>query len=236
MNKISLLCEGFSPAQLANPPQQVPVGTRCAMGGHLIEDGYLTRHLVTGATSQPHEIFEVPSDWCSVEAARLFKSMRGEAAMLGNIFAEPGKGVKPMVSRDSATANRRPCWHDLITGLAPVTECVAVFTEESKRRFWIDAPLSITGKDWRPYLHWRNVSRVLSVDLLTLQETLVVVSDVYSRGFSKPAILSSLCENHNLVIQFGFREVARLDHQLSSLRGSDELLLATFIVQKNSQE
>jgi hypothetical protein len=160
MNKCKFLDNAFRPPDPKKVViHQIEEAARCAMDGVPIAEGYMVKDLVTSATNQPHEIFKFNSEHASAEAGRLFKSMRGPASMLGNLIALPSGGLKPMVSRDSATKAERPCWHDLVLNLEVGQPCVAVFTEEAKRRFWINAPLAFTGPDWRPYLHWRSVSR-----------------------------------------------------------------------------
>lgn len=231
MDKASFICDRYNPPALDDPPVQVQ--GLCAMTGVPITEGYRVDYLVTDVTSQPHEIFKLPSEYCGVAAARLFKSMRGDAAMLGNLFVSDAGGVKPMVSRDSAIKGNRPCWHDLIMALEPNQWTVAVLTEESKRRFWLDAPLCLTGPWWRPYLHWGSCSRVLTVDLPLLQRVLALCEQVYSYGFSKDAMLTSLFDNFQQIGKIGFTRTAELERQLSSYRGTDELLLACFVVQKN---
>lgn len=230
MDKCTLLCSAFSPPALERQP--TPVSALCAMTGRQITEGYRVDSLVTEATSQPHEIFRYPSEWCSVEAARLFKSMRGPASMLSNLFANAERGVKPLVSKESAVAQDRPCWRDILESLPLGIFTVAVFTEESKRRFWLDAPLTLTGQAWRPYLHWRNVSRVLTVDVERLKALLSQVENVYSLGFSKDAILRGLFDNYQQVQRFGFSATQRLESELLPYRDSDELLLAAFVAQK----
>lgn len=231
MDKANFICDRYNPPPLDDPPVQV--STLCAMTGVPIEEGYRVDRLVTDTTSQPHEIFKLPSEYCSVASARLFKSMRGDASMLGNLFVNDDGGSKPMVSRDSATKGNRPCWHDLIVELQPDQWTVAVFTEESKRRFWLDAPLCLTGPRWRPYLHWNNCSRVLTVDLLRLKDALKLCEQIYSYGFSKDAILTGLFDNFQQVQKFGVVRTSQLESQLLRYRDSDELLLAAFVVQKN---
>jgi hypothetical protein len=232
MDKSIFLCNALNPPELPDPP--IPVDTRCAMTGRPISDGYLVSNVVTDVTSQPHEIFKFPTTHCSVETARLFKAMRGEVSLLGNLFAgDATGGHKPMVSRDSAAKGGRPCWHDLIMALKPGEWTVAVFTEESKRRFWLDAPLCVTGSAWRPYLHYGNCSRVLTVNLDKLQQVLRLCETIYSYGFSKDAMLTTLFDNYGQVQKFGFSRTVPLEAQLSPYRDTDELLLACFVVQKN---
>ena len=230
-DKCTFLCSAMNPPALDSPP--AAIDARCAMTGRPITEGYRVDSLVTDATSQPHEIFRFTSEWCSAEAARLFKAMRGDTAMIGNVFAGENGGSKPMVSRDSATKGGRPCWHDLIMQLQPNQWTVAVFTEESKRRFWLEAPLCLTGPTWRPYLHYGNCSRVLTVNLDKLQQVLPLCETIYSYGFSKDAMLTTLYDNFQQVQKYGFSRTTVLEAQLSPWRDTDELLLSAFVVQKN---
>lgn len=230
MDKCEFLDTAFKPPQLPKKPDTIK--TWCAMIGNEIGEGYRVDSLVTDATSQPHEIFRYPSEYCSPAAARLFKSMRGDAAMISNLHATTDGGSKPLISKDSAIEKNRPCWRDIIEALPVGILTVSVFTEESKRRFWLNAPLTITGSSWQPYLHWRNISRVLTIDVSVLQKVLATIEPIYSLGFSKDAILNGLFDNFQQVSRLGFAETSKLESSISLYRDSDELLLATFVAQK----
>lgn len=235
MNKIRLLFQAFQPSEIDIDPEPLPNGI-CAISGERIRVGVPIAKLVTGATNQPHEIFRVANtQHVSIEAARLFKNMRGggSGGMVGNLIATPSGGAKPMVSRDSATKANRRCWMDIVNEIEPGTPTVAVFSTDTKRRLWLLAELSIVGHNWRVFLHEGDTSRNLTVDIYRLRKCLALLEQIYIIGFSKIAMRDSLYDLAAMrKAGISYSDVARLESDLDQWRGTDEFLLALFVVQK----
>jgi hypothetical protein len=145
-----------------------------------------------------------------------------------------------MVSAESAAASGRVTWQSLIYGTAPGLEAVpsvAVFSDEARRRLWLDARVSIPGRVWLPYLCWSSpvgqVSRTLRIDMEYLQQVLALCEHVYFLGFSKPAIMQGLFHSgYETLSTAGMARARVLDAALAPHRGTDEMLLAAFIVQR----
>lgn len=238
MNKTKLLFDAFQPPEIDMPPEPLTNGI-CAISGELITAGVPIAKLVTGATNQPHEIFKVSgTQHVSIEAARLFKFMRGggTGGMIGNLLATPTGGDKPMVSRDSAVKAGRKCWMDIINAIEPSTPTVAVFSTDTKRRLWLQAELSIVGHNWRVYLHEGDISRNLTVDIWQLRKCLLLLERIYSLGFSKIAMRDSLYDLAAMKrAEVSYTEVARMESELTHWRNTDEFLLSLFVVQKQEQ-
>lgn len=236
MDKIDLLFSAFQPPEIDIEPEPAAI---CAISGKCIEFGVPVAKLVTGATNQPHEIFRVSNTrYVSVEAARLFKYMRGggSGGLVGNLLATPAGGDKPMVSRDSALKAGRRCWMDILNEIEPGTPTVAVFSTDTKRRLWLLAELSVVGPSWRVYLHEGEYSRNLTVDITRLRRCLALCETVYALGFSKIAMRRSLYD-YAVMRKTGlsFSDVARLESDLAQWRNTDEFLLSIFVVQKQQE-
>lgn len=236
VDRVSLLFEGFQPRDPGIIEHDVPPGTVCAIGGHLITRGCLIADVVTETTARPHEIFRCGGDYVSVEATWLYKAAaRTGGGISGNMLAiEGAPGERPMLSRDSADKQGRRSWPDLIMDLPAGVAAVAVITVESKRRLWLDTRASITGDAWQPYLCWGTTDRTLTVSLRRVQELLPVAEEAYTLGWSKQDLLDGLLHagRSKLVQKVGLTRALELERTFAAWRGSDELLLAAAVVQK----
>lgn len=243
ITKTHLLDQAFDCPDRGFEAEPVPEGTTCAITGEPLSEGAKADSLLTRASSAPHEIFpNYTSDYVSVEAARCYKHFRG--GLTGNLLAtcDPVAGHKPMVSTSSADKKDRPNWQRVLYGTDPhaVLEeglrCLAIFTEEFQRRLWLDARVSVVGPYWHPYIYSGSVVRTLTVDLALLRKTLALCEYVYSLGFTKENLLSSLYGSTKKALCFtlGLPRVQTLDAALEEHRGSDELLLSAFCCQRAS--
>lgn len=233
INKINLLFQAFQPPELKANIQIHEINNGiCAISGNKINQGVKIVDIVTGATNQPHEIFRVTgTEYVSVEAARLFKHMRG--GMIGNLLATPHNGNKPMVSRETAIKSNRPCWMDIVNMIEIGTPTVAVFSIDTKRRLWLSAQMGIVGDNWRVFLHDKSVSKNITVSIDQLRRCLQLLEKIYVCGFSKNHMSSSLYDYSVIKKQnLSFKEVSKLENKLAPWRTTDEFLLAKFIVQK----
>ncbi len=217
-----------------------PAGEVCAMMGTLIEGvGCRLKKVVSVASADIADTFRYRSEWLSEDVARLYKSSR---VLRGNLLALPGRGVRPFVSSESAT-EARPCWRDLIFSSPVGTQTVAIFTNESKRRLWPSATLSIFGSLWRPFFNGPPYKggvaqgRSLAVDVWKLRECLALVERVYSAGFSKRLIEGGLIgvSARKQIDKIGLEPVRRLEGEVAPWRGSDEFLLSLFVAQKQGE-
>lgn len=135
-----------------------------------------------------------------------------------------------MVAQSSATLER-PSWRDLVRGLHTGTQTVCVFTSNTKRRLWLNAPVSIVGFAWRVLMVHENIERVLMVDYAALLETLDFIESVMESGYSKAAIANTLLSSHKITSQ-NPQQAITLEHRLKAIRSTDEFALALFIAQK----
>lgn len=238
-NKVDLLCAAFEPPPIDLPVVPLVEGV-CAISGKRIDAGVAIRAIVTSATNQPHEIFKVPhTQYVSLEAARLFKCMKA-GGMTGNLLAvllngQPA-GYKPMVSRESASKAGRACWHDLVLSLPLGALTVAIFSTDTKRRFWPFAYLSVVGEAWTVYLHDDSVSQNITVSISRLRACLALLAQIYDAGFSKQAMREGLFDLRAWQ-QSGlpWQTVMDLESQLVVWRSTPEFQLALFIVQRTQE-
>ena len=213
-----------------------PSGAVCAMTGKLRQGaGCRLKKVVGAASADIADTFRFRSEWLGVGAARLYK---GSRVLRGNLLALPDEGIRPFVSQKSAT-DERPCWRDLIFSLEIGLRSVAIFTDESKRRLWPLACLSVFGPHWRPLFNAAPYKggvaqcRSLQVNVDRLRACLGGVERVYSFGFPKRLIDQGLiCVSARKHIdRIGLKMVRRLDADLASWRGTDEFLLSLFVAQ-----
>lgn len=236
VNRVDLLFNAFQPPEIAIEVEPLQDGI-CAISGKSIAEGVAIAKLVTHSTNQPHEIFKVPNtEHVSIEAARLFKQMKA-GGITGNLLATLDGGHRPMISRDSAVKAERPCWHDLVMTIAPGTITVAIFSSDTKRRFWVNAPVGIVGKAWQVYLHDDSSSGIITIDIHRLRECMTLLERLYTLGISKDALRTSIYDVRYMQTEgVSIRDLTEWERQLSDWRHTPEFQLSIFIVQKQEQD
>lgn len=149
-----------------------------------------------------------------------------------SILATPGRVVFPVIARESVT-DSRPAWSDAIRGLDASLPRVAVLTTDAKKRVWTFARVS-QGEECLIYLYdpSRGLSGNVSVSLRKLCEVLTTIERVYSVGFTKDHIASSLLSYRKLCGQVGLGKAIALDRELSAIRSLPEFMPALIMAQK----
>lgn len=233
------LAEAFS-VPYPSEPIKLPEGSRCSRDGQRITIGYHFKDVVAKTTPVVQDVFRVRSPYLSVASGRLMSSGKvGMGGIFGQVFGFYSNGTWegsfPTISRKTAEEKGRQCWHDLILSLPIGIDCVAIFSDDSKKRLWIDATVSRFGPCWRPYYHSGNDSRLLTINVERLREILKVVEMLYSIGFPKQAIRTTLCDQSasKVLQQVGAAQILVWEQELIPWRTTDELLLATYVVQAN---
>lgn len=233
------LAEAFT-VPYPSEPIDIPEGGRCSRDGQRITKGYRFKDVVAKTTPVMQDVFRVRSPYLSVASGRLMSAGKvGMGGIFGQVLGAYVEGVWqgmfPTISRKTAEEKGRQCWHDLLTSLPIGIECVAIFSDDSKKRLWIDATVSRFGACWQPYFHSGNDSRLLTINVEKLREILVTVEMLYSIGVPKQAIRTTLCDQSasKVLQQVGAAQVLAWEQQLLPWRCTDELLLATYVVQAN---
>lgn len=227
-------------------------GERCALTGEYVNAGDTVveaESLLTSASSQPHEIFVVPdATHVTLHAARCYKHFHG--GLTGNLLAirrgESTFGVSPMISNASADEQGRPSWQRIIYGIDEHAALIggditlAVVTEESKRRLWLDAHVARFDPDgdWSLYMFWtgargQSFAQNVVVHVPQLRAVLALSEYAYTLGFSKDALLRGLFHApYPVISEVGVTRTRELDAVLDSYRGSPELPVACCVVQR----
>lgn len=166
---------------------------------------------------------DVVCPWCAAcyAAPRL---------LTGSLFATPDYAVKPTVSDQPD----RPRWCDLLAILDAGTECTAIITSNTKRRLWPAAVVSRFGANWRPLFVHETTERLLTVDVCALRECLALVTEIYSAGYTKAAIASTLL--HTLSASTDRASLLNYERQLRRWRNTDEFLVSLYMAQKRQEE
>mgnify|MGYP001099688214 CR=1 FL=1 len=219
---------------LAEPPAPIPGGVICALSGARIDAGYPLGAAVTAATGAVLDLLPAfPHGWMSEDAARAMKGIRN----VGGIAAfEDGMCYRPLVSRDSAQAQARPCWSDLIREIGASRRgqrAVLIMATDFKKRVWNRARVTTVGANTLVYVYDppRSAATLLSVDWSRLVEALDVYEALYDAGYAKAHIEESLLRDFkrasaNLV------EALALEKRVSIWRGTPEFQIAAIAAQR----
>jgi len=221
-------------------PVVVPAGTCCAITGQPITTGYAATDMVTGATAEFLDCFRGGvQGYVSVSAARCFKSAdpRKGNPCARSVAAFDGWLANPLIARDQATAQGRPCWSDLVRELwmdRAGQQCLLILTTDTKKRLWIRARVGALGNR-TPMLVYdadTSVNEVLILDWTGLLCCLADVESAYTFGFPKAAIRESLFIASKATAAVGLRRAVDMERRLAAWRGTPEMLVATLIAQK----
>lgn len=200
----------------------------CAMCG-VEADCVPSRELIKANSTDLPDMFR-HSDFCCPDCAACFSDSR---LLTSNLYAdEHGVAYKPMIAQASATEDR-PSWRDLVRSLEVGTQCVALFTSNTKRRLWPGCVVSPVGAAWRVLFVDGDIERLLTVNYHTLLKYLDFVEFLMADGFSKRAISTSLLSGmKSAAFMQSATRVLALEAQVAQIRGTDEFTLALFIAQK----
>lgn len=232
MTVAEYLVNGLKIPPLDEPAK--PINSVCAMTGVQITHGYPIWDIV------PHESGEfldfLPNGvngYISETAARAIKGTWNLGSRI--IFAN-GDHYHPLIARDKN--GERPCWSDLARQLwmeRRGQSVLMILTTDFKKRVWHRSRIGVLGSATPVMIHDvadSGISSVQIIDWAVLLETLDVVENIYSMGFSKNGIRHSLLREWNRVQSFGARHVIELDNQLKPLREKTEFTMAVIIAQK----
>lgn len=201
----------------------------CALCGLRVAAAMPVKSLIKPATADIPDTFH-GTHVCAPCAAAFSESR----LLTGSLLVMNGAGLRPMVSKESARKEGRPCWRDVIRTLPVGAETVAIITSNTKRRLWTRAAVSVVGDYWRPLFVDGDTDRLLTVSITALRASLDLVESVYALGFRKELIGTSLWNGlaPKTLAEHGLERIAELEAALNVWRGSDELLISLFIAQK----
>lgn len=81
----------------------------------------------------------------------------------------------------------------------------------------------------------RGTSENRALVLVRLRQALDIIEQIYTLGFSKPQIATSLLINSQLANQLGLAEVVKHESRLASIRNAPEFLPALITAQKGER-
>jgi len=238
MNTVELLKQFKIPEN--KPLREFPIkGLEiCALTGETIIKGIAVQDILSDAIAKPYEVFKYKSDFVGVDAGKLYQWFRG--GLVGNVFASKGMAIKPMVSRDSAKKADRLCWIDLIKKLKKGEETVAIFSQESKNRLWINSTVGIVGKFWDVYLNDGSFNGILTVDHSKLLHCIEICEKIYAFGCNKTQIRTNvmdiktaraLSKKQKVSIVDIIKEMQEIESEIKGWRATSEFKLCLFIIQ-----
>jgi hypothetical protein len=234
-----LIAEGLDLRVELPAPTPLPDGTRDAITGVPITHGYAVMDLVTEATTEFLE--QVRGDvngYVGVNTARCFRAQnprgenRGSRALLA--FGD-GTAYLPLIARERATAEGRPCWSDLVRAVWTTHQgqpMVGILTTDQKKRLWPRArsgvlaagrvPLFVydteTAQDGTVWCHWPLLLAILDA-----------IERAYALGAPKRAIATSLLAAPKLALT---PAVVALERHLAAYRPHAEFPVALLIAQR----
>lgn len=239
------LAHGLGLGPLSTPPQPVPPGTTCAITGQPINVGYPVADMVTDATNEFLDCFRGGvHGYVSDAAARCFKNSdpkKGNPTARAAMIFEDGTYYNPLISRDSAIKNERPCWSELVRDVWPVRagqRLLIILTTDMKRRLWIRSRVGTLGARTPVFYYDSETAgnESLLIDWSRLVECLDAVEEVYTAGFVKPSIRECLWRQTKAVEEVGFAQTRASERAMQGWRGTPEFQVATLIAQKHQEE
>lgn len=236
-----LLAAGLDLPPVAEAAEPVPPGTVCALTGQPLTTGYPRRLMTTEATTEFLDHFRGDvHGWVSESAARCYRSANpraGNPCARSILAVQEGAGAvrlwSPLIARESAAAQGRPCWSALVR-LAwqahagrPV---LAILTTNTKKRLWPRARVGALGSRTPLYYYDSDTQGdgVLWLDWPRLLACLDLVEELYTAGFPKPVLRTCLLRKTDAD---PLRALAG-ERALAPWRGTPEFRVAALIAQK----
>ncbi|MDE1904930.1 MAG: hypothetical protein KGH75_00585 [Rhodospirillales bacterium] len=228
------LATAFTFPPLPTPPVLLSGETYDAMTGTPITAGYPLATILSVTTADIASTFPHHSGYVSDATARVF----GNSKFTGNILAYQRDGawigMRPLVSRENDLSVDRGLWCDILPNLPIGTPCVAIFSDDSKRRLWPNAVVSTIGPHWRVYLHASEFgSALITIDHAALLECLVLVTRWYDTALTKDAMRRGILRlaSSAWVNGAGWAMARRAESEIAPWRDTPELAIALYVAQ-----
>jgi len=238
-----LLARGLRLPPLPDPPTLLPAGVCCAITGQAIDSGYPVSAMVTEATAEFLDCFRGGiAGWVSDSAARCFKNAdprRGNLCARSVLAFEDGTLWLPLIAREQAFAQGRPCWRDLVREVWPARagqQLLAILSTDTKKRLWIRARVGALGHR-TPLLYYDGKTagnEVLYLDWPAFLDCLSLIEEVYEQGFPKAAIAETLYGGGKAIKAIGFAATRAYERQLLRWRERPEFKPALLIAQRTA--
>jgi len=236
------IVRGLRLPALPDPPHPLNGnGICCAITGQPISEGYPVADMVTEATAEFLDCFRGGvGGYVSEGAARCFRNAdprRGNPTARAVMIFADGTYYNPLISRASAIAQGRSYWSGLVREVWPARkgqQVLIILTTDMKRRLWPRARIGALGACTPMFCYDPDLglNGVRIVDWGKLIGCLEVVEKVYSLGFPKQVIETSLYIASKVAQGIGLGETRALEREVAVWRPCAEFAIALLIAQK----
>lgn len=236
-----LLAAGLRLPPVKEPAHDLPPGSLCAITGQPIRRGYRVADMVTDATAEFLDTFRGGvHGHVSESAARCFRSANpraGNPCARSQVAFAGGVLWQPLVNRDSARAQDRPCWSDLVRAIwreRAGQTCLLLLTTDTKKRLWPKARVGALGARTPLLIHDGDLclSETRLLDWPALLECLDLLETVYTAGFAKPAIRHGLPTATKATAAAGLAQTLAWERALVGWRARPEFAPALLMAQR----
>ena len=238
LSSADILTRGLSLPPLDTAPLPVPDGTRCAMTGQPLTEGYRVMDITTDATNEFLDTFRgQPTGWVSETVGRTFRQDHNLGARL--IFGD-GTPYRPLISAESAAKPEnagRPSWSRLVRDVWPSRAgqpVLCLLTTDTKKRLWPHSRVGPLGEATPVYLHDSGhcISASVTLSWPKMLGMLDLLETIYAVGFGKSALAESLWRDLKRAQEAGYAQTTAWEHEIAPWRGCPEFTFALLIAQK----
>ena len=212
------------------PTVTVPPRTYCAFEGvPLSESGVLLKSVVKSATANVADTFRYPSEYVSPAVAACFKAQR---ELRGNLAITPFGIKRPLFSVESAIAQDRESWYQLLLTalngrLCNLPYCL-ILTDEAKRRLWPEAVVTYINETFDIFWCVGSESRVIRLRTFRFGKLLRIATFLLTSGYSRIALTQCLMKSPEAF----FRDApvsVHVEKALSAVRHTLEFQIASYV-------
>jgi hypothetical protein len=207
-------------------------------------EGYPVRDVTGDATAEFLDCFRGGiHGWVSAAAGACFKNAdprKGNPTARSFLIFHGGPCYVPLINREAAREQGRPCWSDLVRAVWPTHQgqvCLAIITTDTKKRLWIRARVGALGCR-TPILVYDSESalnKILFVGWPNLIECLALVEEAYTAGFNKKSIAGSLFSSAIGIKAVGYAMTAQLETCIHPWRSRPEFPITVLVSQKKEE-
>lgn len=230
------------------PLREMPPGATCFITGEKMERGYYIWDIIPGTTCGLGDVIHSGGEWMSIDAARAWKASWNMGSRL--IF-EDGTHYHPLVDAKAAQKQGRAWWSSLIREVWPARQgqrLLCIVATDYKKRVWQHARIGVLGSSTSVFVYsqpritksgsdmCKSAMTSLIVNWPRLIETLDFVETVYTAGFTRAALRTTLLHSASTVKKIGLRETMIWERRLQPLRQTPEFHIAAIVAQKISND
>lgn len=209
------------------------------MYGEELQVGYPTSSALSTATGEFLDLLPANTGWVSENVARALKGMWNAGSV---VALADGTYYHPLLSRESAQKQGRPCWSDLVRELSTKIgqSGVLLLTDDYKKRIWPMARVTVVGAHTELCVYAESILGNVAVAWPRLHATLDQVEAIARECqaalgkawimTTRRALRESFFE-HSLIKALGALRVRELEVLVAPLRDTNEFRIALIIFQ-----